>query len=488
MTKRQKTGKFFLKIGVTLLAFLSLSTYQAPQVQALDWLLGEEASEDTLTDEDLQTIVDVYNTIQELYIEDVDKATLMEGALKGMVGALEDPYSEYLNVQESESMNESVEGSFTGIGVQFIQRNGEITVVTPIDGTPAKEAGIQPNDVFLQADGVELTNMDTNEVVNLIRGEIGTEVELLIRRGNSEFTVNIVRAEIPIITVEGELYADNQEVGIVQLTQFNSTTFNELVEVVEDLRSQGATSFIFDLRYNPGGLLDQALEISNIFLDEGDIIMHMEQYGETTSTYPADNSNYGDFKITEPYGILINNGSASASEIVAAAVKENTDAPILGTTSFGKGSVQTITTGSQYGELKLTFARWLTPSQTWIHDEGVEADVEITPHPVTTSLIQDEEEVLALGDVGEYVSSIAAVLNALGYDIDAEQEYYDADMQAAVEAFQADEELEVTGEVTGETATIINDRAREYINENDRQLDEAVQYLLDSQAAEDQAA
>lgn len=485
MFKSKKGWKIWLIAVALVFILFNLKQYSNHTAQALNWLFNDEA-EDTLSEEDIQIIQDVYNSIQELYIEDLDKEQLMEGALKGMVDAVGDPYSEYLNTQESESMNESVEGSFQGIGVQFIQRNGEITVITPIDGTPAQEAGILPNDVILEADGVELTGMDTNEVVHLIRGEEGTEVNLLIKRGNSEFSVDIVRAEIPIITVEGELYPEDDTVGIVKMTQFNSTTYGELVETIEDLRDQGAESFIFDLRYNPGGLLDQALEVSNIFLEEGDIIMHMEEYGEVKNTYTADNQAYSDFKVTEPYAILINDGSASASEIVTAAVKENTESPILGTTTFGKGSVQTVILPSDYGELKLTFAKWLTPSENWIHDVGIEPTYEIPAHPITQALILDNEEVLTIGMANDQVKSVISILDALGYEVN-EGDYFDEDLQAALEEFQEDNDLAVDGEVTGETASLLNDMARDYINNNDQQLDQAVEYLQEVQA-QDRAA
>lgn len=465
-----------LLIVIGLVFQTSKTSYRA---QGLDWLFSnDDPSIEELSDEDLQAITDVYYSIQQFYIDDVDKAQLLEGALKGMVDSLEDPYSEFLNVQESVDITDSMEGSFHGVGIQMISRDGEITVVSPIDGTPASEAGILPNDVILEADGIELTGMDTNEVVQLIRGEIDTPVTLQIQRGTQTFEVEIIRAEIPIITVTGELDENHPTIGNVQVTQFNGTTYEEMAETIESLREQGAEAFVFDFRYNPGGLLDQALAISNMFLEDNDIIMQMEESGTLTTTYVANDSEYGDFQVTEPYVLLINQGSASASEILAAAIKENTNAPIAGQTTFGKGSVQTILNSSEYGELKLTFARWLTPSGEWIHEEGVAPTIEIESHPVNEAVMLDTEETLALGDISEQIESLTVILNALGYDVE-QGNYFDQIVEEAVKSFQAEMDLEVTGEVTGDTAYQLNEEARIFIEENDAQYDEAVNILLD---------
>ncbi|MBZ6526436.1 S41 family peptidase [Aerococcaceae bacterium DSM 111021] len=472
---------------VVIFAFVLLSSTSLNRAHGFEWLFGnEESNVEELSDEDIQNIADVYYAIQQFYIEDISKDQLLEGALKGMVDSTGDPYSEYLNAQESADMNETVEGSFQGVGIQIMASDGQIVIVTPIDGTPASEAGIQPNDIILEADGTKLTGMNTNEVVELIRGQEGTTVNLVIQRGSSTFNVELERAEIPITTVTGELDEDNSKIGNVQITQFNGTTYDELVTAVEGLREEGATSFVFDLRYNPGGLLDQGLAISNMFLEDDDIIMQMEESGSSVTTYVANDSEYGDFQITEPYVLLINEGSASASEILTAAIKENTDAPIIGAKSFGKGSVQTILNATDFGELKLTFARWLTPSGEWIHDIGIEPTVQVEGHPIETAIILNSEEVLALGDGSDQVESLTNMLDAFGYELNVGT-YFDDTVQVAVEKFQEDNELEVTGEVTGETATTLNTMAREYIQENDSQYDAAVD-VLEEYLSEDDAA
>lgn len=486
MANKHRKWPVFIFIAVIMLFLAgsaSLSSNNHSQARGLDWLFSDR---EELSNDDLEVFKEVYNSIQDYYIEDVSKEQLLEGALKGMVDSLGDPYSEYLNVQQSVDINESVEGSFQGVGIQFISRNGRITVVTPIEGTPASEAGIQPNDIILEADGVELTGMDTNEVVELIRGEEGTTVILKIERGTSSFEVELVRAEIPIITVTAELDENNPKIGNILVNQFNSTTYEELVEAIEDLRNQSAEAFVFDLRYNPGGLLDVALKISNMFLEDDEIIMQLEESNSEAVLEYADNTKYGNFKVTEPYVLLINEGSASASEILAAAIKENTDAAILGETSFGKGSVQTIINQSDLGELKLTFAKWLTPSGEWIHDIGVEPTQIVESHPLNGAILLSSEETLALGDASEIIESLTLMLDALGYEVNVGS-YFDESVEKAVKAFQEDNDFTVDGQVTGDTAYELNEQARTFIEDNDLQYNEAVN-LLKSLIIEDEAA
>ena len=244
----------------------------------LDWLFGNEGrASQELSDKDLQMLNDLYRNLKGLYIEDIPKEQLLEGAMKGMVSALGDPYSEFLNAEESQVYEETAEGSFSGVGIQFMANNGVMTVISAVDGTPASKAGIRPNDVILKADDQELTDMDTQEVINLIRGPVGSEVTLTIQRADQTFDVTLTREEIPITTVDGEIDRQDKEIGKIKISQFNGTTYDELVETVEQLRQKGAKRFVFDLRYNPGGLLDQALEISNMFLKDGDVIMQMQE-------------------------------------------------------------------------------------------------------------------------------------------------------------------------------------------------------------------
>ena len=484
-----------IKIWCLLMIFLGLISPSIHNMtgyaQGLDWLFGDQGrqiySKQELSQEDLEIINNLYSSLKTFYIEDVSKEQLMEGALKGMVSALGDPYSEFLNADESQAYEETEEGSFSGVGIQFMSKNGLITVISAIEGTPAGEAGIQPNDIIKMADGTELTDMNTTEVIQLIRGPIGSEVTLTIQRADQVFDVILKREEIPIITVEGSIDENHKKVGKVQISQFNGTTYNELIEVVTNLREEGAKSFVFDLRYNPGGLLDQALQISNMFLEDGQIIMQMQEGKEEPYTYEASDKDYGDFQITEPYVILVNEGSASASEILTGAVKENTDHPIVGGTTFGKGSVQTFTNPSYLGELKITFAKWLLPSGTWIHDTGIEPTVEVEAEAVEKAITINPENEIQIGDVTAEVESLGLILDALGY-LEEPLKYFNESMEVAVKAFQKDNQLEETGIVTGETTNKLSEEIRYYFETHDKQYEEAVKALQEYEAELEQAA
>lgn len=469
---------------ITFLALMTGSIVSRPSYHAqFDWLFDDEsliAEENRLTDDDLKVIKEVYNSIQVNYIEEVSKTDLLTGALKGLVDAVGDPYSEYLNAEESTSFEEDFQDSFEGIGVQFMMENGRVTVISPIDGTPAGEAGLLPNDIILEADDVDLTDMNTNEVVKLIRGPKDSEVKLLIQRNNSTFEVTLIRATIPNISVTGELDKDHPEIAHIKISQFADHTYDELVESVQDLRNQGATSLIIDLRMNPGGLLDSALNIGNMFLEDGEMIMQIsERNSDENAEFVANERAFGSFKITEPFTVLIDEGSASASEILAAAVQENTDAKLIGQTSFGKGTVQTILNPTDLGELKLTSAKWLTPSGNWIHDVGIEPEILVEDSPVASSLLMNSNETLELGISNEFVESLSLMLNALGYEV-ASENYFDEEMVEAVKAFQTDVDLEADGKVTGDTAHALNRLVREHLKENDPQYDAAIELLLES--------
>lgn len=433
-----------------------------------------------LTQADINALETLYGTIQANYIEEINKSQLLEGAMRGMVNALDDPYSEFLNASQSEVFDEAVTGSFQGIGVEIVSKDGQIMIVSPIDDTPAEKAGLKANDIILAADGTELNGMSTHEVVQLIRGEKGTSVELKIKRADTTFDVTVDRDEIPIISVKAELDEEDPTVGIIRVSQFAGNTYDQLVESIKQLKEEGATSFVFDFRSNPGGLLDQAMKISNIFLEEGQTIFQIEEANGQVETSKATKA-LGDFKITDPYVVLVDEGSASASEIFAGAIQQNTDHKVVGTKTFGKGTVQTMATENEYGELKLTIAKWLTPNGTWIHQEGVEPDVEVDNDPVAHALFLNDEEVYQKGDQGEFVDTIIMILNALDYSVE-EANSFDETVEKQVKAFQKDHNLEQTGQVTGETARQLMEETRAYLQANDVQYKKALEVLKESKS------
>lgn len=458
-----------------LMAAAASFTFSATVLPAsISWV--QAAEQQQLTEEDLAILQDVYNTIQSQYIEEVDKKQLLEGALKGMVSAVGDPYSEYFDAEQAEAFEEDISASFEGIGVQFAIKNGKPVIISPIDDTPADRAGLLPNDVILKADDTDLIDKTTNEIVKLIRGPKGSEIKLSIQRGSQIFDVTLVRDTIPVHSVIGELDKENAEIGYVRITQFAEKTSDELSAKIKELREQGAKRFIFDLRSNPGGLLDQALKITNMFSKDGDVLMQVEERGQEPHKYTA-NPLFGLFKVTEPYVFLINEGSASASEILAAVVAENTDAELVGVTTFGKGTVQNVTNQTSLGELKLTIAKWLTPNGTWVHEKGVEPTVVVEQQAVARAIQLDTAIELKKGQSSDYVASLALILQALGYEVQSEN-YFDDEMEAAVKQFQEANQLEANGIVTGDTVQLLTDKIREYLEKNDVQYQKAKEIVL----------
>ena len=419
----------------------------------------------------------VYQTLLNNYVEGVDEEELIEGALSGMVEAVGDPYSQYLNTEASDNLDETISASFEGIGAEIMSLNQQIVIVSPIKGSPAEKAGLLPNDIILSADGEALQGLTASEAVALIRGEKGSEVVLEIVRGDQTFKVNIIRDTIPIETVTFELDEEHPEIGIVHVSSFSTPTYDDIVSAVTDLRTQGVTSFVFDFRQNPGGLLDQALKISNMFLNDGDVIMQTQEKDADPNKIVASASEFGDFKITEPTVLLVDEGSASASEIVAAALQESSEIPLVGTTTFGKGTVQTVYPLTESSELKLTVAKWLTPNGNWIHEKGIAVDYEVALPDYATLTIIDSTATYEEGTVSEEVKNVEAMLNAIGYPVEADG-YYDKDTAEQVASFQAANELETTGIVTGDTALAIVEQLREVLTENDTQYEKAVEILM----------
>lgn len=429
---------------------------------------------------DFQPIEELYSILMTQYLDEIESATLIEGALEGMADAIDDPYTEYLDEVEATSMDEDIQGSFEGIGAEVMKEGEYVRIVSPIAGSPAEEAGLMPNDYIVEVDNESVADLNINEAVALIRGEQGSEVELLILRGGSEFTVTITRDSIPVESVRFEIDENHPTIGYVHITNFNIPTYEELVDAIEELQAQGAEEFIFDVRGNPGGLLNSAIQISNIFVEDGESIMQSQGRDEEPYIYIADSDEYGDFKFTQPSVLLIDGGSASASEILAGAMSQSADIPLIGTSTFGKGTIQNILPLTGDGEIKFTAGRWLTADGDWVSEEAIQPDIEVEMPEYQNFLIINQEETYQEGDVSEEVENINGILDALGYDIGEADNSFDAETTQAVELFQSENDLEADGVVSGATARALIDALRELIDENDTQYNRAVDYLLEN--------
>lgn len=424
---------------------------------------------------DLAKVQNLYNEINENYVGNVDKSALVEGALKGMTDALDDPYSTYLNEPEASELNESLSGSFEGIGATMTLKDNRVTVAqAPIKDSPAAKAGLKANDVILKVDGTSTEGLELAEVVSKVRGEKGTSVKLTVQRGEETFDVEIKRDTIPVETVTGELDKKDKTVGYIKITSFGEKTYEELKDTIKSLRKEGAKAFVIDVRQNPGGLLDQVERMASMFLKDGETIVQFEDKQGNKMKEVASSDLDGGFKVTEPVSVIADEGSASASEIFAAALKESAKIPLVGTKTFGKGTVQTVKDLNDKSEIKLTVMKWLTPKGEWIHEKGIEPSIKADyPDYAYLSPIS-KDKVLKEGDSSTVVKNMNAILAALGYDVDKESEEFSAKTKAAVSDVQTKNDLPVTGEVDTETASKIEFTLGKLIVENDYAYDTAV--------------
>src|SRR5438067_196108 len=318
---------------------------------------------------------EVFERVRAEYVDEVSDDTLVESAINGMLTSL-DPHSNYLNTKNFNDMKVQTRGEFGGLGIEVSMESGLVKVVSPIDDTPAARAGLKPGDLRTHLDGDPVQGMTLPEAVEKMRGLIGSEIKLTIRReGKDPFDVKLTRATIKIQSVRSHLEGDT--IGYVRITSFNEQTDVGLNNAMKNLKQQAGNKLsgvILDLRNNPGGLLDQAVAVSDAFLDKGEIVSTRGRRSEDAQRY---NARSGDIATGLPLAILINGGSASASEIVAGALQDHHRAILLGTRSFGKGSVQTIIPLPGHGAMRLTTARYFTPSGRSIQAEGIVPDIEV---------------------------------------------------------------------------------------------------------------
>lgn len=433
----------------------------------MQYLFGES--------DDLGVIDKLYTILKTNYFEEVESEALIEGALEGMAGAVGDPYTEYLDQVESTSFEEDVSGSFQGIGAEVMKDGEFVRIISPIANSPAEGAGLQPNDLIVEVDGESIADMTINEAVALIRGPEGSDVELLMQRDEERFTISLTRATIPIETVFYEVDENDATIGHVRIVNFNIPTYEETVTAIQELQARGVEKIVFDVRGNPGGLLTSALQLSNIFVPNGEPLLMTEYREDEEPTVYNASDEYGEFKYEGEAVLLVDGGSASASEILAGAMR-SVEIPIYGTTTFGKGTVQSVVALGDDDEIKFTSGKWLTADGDWINEEGIEPD-EIVELPSYASLFVINPNVTyEQGQTSTEVNNLKAVLRALEYDV-SENETYDETVVAAVESYQAENDLTVDGQVTGDTARALTESLRTKIEENDTQYDAAAQAL-----------
>ena len=425
---------------------------------------------------ELFQIEKVFYYLKQNYLDkDVTSEQLIQGALKGMAESVGDPYTTYLVNDETAQLDETVNGAFGGIGAELKSDQSRVVISTTMEGSPSQQVGLQADDVITKVNGEDMTGKTISEVVKKVRGEVGTDVVLTIERAGTSLDVKLTRASIAINTVKAELDKEDATIGHVRITSFAKNTAEELEKSVKDLTDKGAKAFVFDVRYNPGGLLDQAYKVANMFLKDGEPIVQVEDRFGEKKIYKA-SSSIGEFKITQPYVLLVNEGSASASEILAAAIKEGAGGQIVGTKTYGKGTVQSVVDITDNSELKYTNAKWLTPKGNWIHKEGVTPTKEVNLPDYAFLKIIDAKETLKVGSVSQNVLSAETILKGLGYSVTVDG-YFDEGTKDAVKSYQQKEGLTATGEVDEETAQNLMDSVRALIQQNDTQYQAAKELL-----------
>lgn len=442
------------------------------------WLMDRQVKGLESANQAMGKINTVYNALYYNYYKDVSQQKLVDGALNGMVGALGDPFTEYMNATESQELNDSISGSFGGIGAQVQKSGSEIKIMSPIAGTPAAKAGLKANDVIVKIDGRSTKDYSLNKAVSLMRGKVGTKVSVTIKRNGTTFTKTLTRAKIPVKTVEGKLATEDKQVGYIQVTSFSENTAKEFKQTVQSLRKKGAKSFIIDVRNNPGGLMYQALAMSSMFVENGKPILQVVGRDGKPTVYKASNELDDGFKVKEKSIVLINGGSASASEIFAAALKQSgNNVTLIGTKSYGKGTVQNTLPFKDKTELKLTIAKWLTPDGTWIHKKGIKPDVEADYPDVAYLTAIDTAKTYQEGQNSKQIKNLQQMLVFLGYDLDEKSGYFNEQTKQAVEKYQTDNGLTVTGTADKATVESIEAKVAQKVTESDNAYQKAVEKL-----------
>lgn len=378
-------------LGGTLAGALAASQMAGP-------LMAQEAAPESNLFEQLDLFGDIFERIRGQYVEEVDSKKLIEAAINGMLTSL-DPHSSYLNAEDAADMNTQTRGEFGGLGIEVTQEEGFVKVISPMDGTPAAKAGILAGDFITHVDGESVQGITLDEAVDKMRGEVGTDIVITVVREDvaEPFDLTLTRETIKITAVRSRVVGN---VAVLRITTFSDQTYSgleaELAKSVEEIGGMDKVmGFVIDLRNNPGGLLKQSILVSDAFLDKGEIV---STRGREAADSTRENATPGDLAMGKPMVVLINGGSASASEIVAGALQDHRRAIVVGTKSFGKGSVQTLVPLKDGGQMRLTTARYYTPSGRSIQSLGVMPDIVVNQPAVDPAVEGVEAQAAAEAD------------------------------------------------------------------------------------------
>jgi len=421
----------------------------------------------------------VFHYLKAYYTGEVKVEDLMDAGLEAMVESLGDKYTVYLSPDEYREMELDMEGEFGGIGITITQEGDYITVVAPLEGTPGAAAGLQAGDKIVAVDGKSIVGWSTLQAVKVMRGDPGTKVVLTVKRGETEpFDVEIIRAVINVPTVKAEVKEGN--LGYLRITNFDGNTAADVKKALEELEEKKIIGLVLDLRNNPGGLLNQAVAVAELFVPEGTVVTVQKAQG-APDVYRSETPG-----LPYPLVVLVNKGSASASEIVAGAIKDYGVGTLVGTQTFGKGSVQSIFGLKNGGGLKVTTAKYLTPKGTSLDGVGLTPNVVVEGHHAWMLKLRDQEPLdfdrnLQVGVIGLDVWRLQRRLNDLSYDAGPEDGIFGPRTERAVRAFQKEQGLEATGLVDEKTEEALNEPAvpRSQRDEKGVPIDQQLQKALE---------
>lgn len=413
------------------------------------------------------------------YVEEVDEEELLEGAIQGMLSTLDDPYSVYMDKDTAKQFSQSLDSSFEGIGAEVGMKEGKVTIVSPFKGSPAEKAGLQPNDQIVSIDGESVEGLDLHETVLKIRGKKGTKVAIEVVRPNSreKLTFDVVRDEIPLETVFGSTKDyQGKKVGYIQITSFSENTAEDFKNALTKLEKDNIEGLVLDVRGNPGGYLQSVEEILKEFVTKDHPYIQIQERNGDKKRYFSTLSEKKDY----PVSVLIDKGSASASEILAGALKEASGYDIVGVTSFGKGTVQQAVPMGDGSNIKLTLYKWLTPEGNWIHKKGVEPTIKVEQPELYQASPLQIEKTLVPDTNNDQVKTAQLALKGLGFEPGREDGYFSKETETAVKAFQQTNELPISGKIDLQTADTLNQQVAELRGkeENDLQLKMAIKALF----------
>lgn len=383
----KKTG--FNTIEVVLIAILALAFGGVVGVVLAYTAKPLSIITNTDSPSDIQEVEKIYDNLLSKYYGEIDKQTLSDAAIKGMIEALNDPYSTYIDAENTDDFDEQIYGYYVGIGTEItLNDENQFEVTNIFENTPATDANIELHDIVVKVNNEDVSGKTVSDIGKLIQGEIGTNVTLTLRRGEEEFDVTITRDRIDLISVTSQIFEkDDKRIGYIKITNFASNTFNQFQTALNELEENDIESLIIDVRDNLGGQLEVATQIASLFLTKDKVVYQLNTNGIIQPIYST-----GPGSFQKPITVLINGATASASEVLAIALQESADATVIGTTSYGKGTIQESYKLSTGATIKFTVQEWLGPNGNTVNEVGVKPDIEVseTENPGETDTLETD--------------------------------------------------------------------------------------------------